>query len=376
MISDDSNDEYIHTLPSEASKLAVCPSIFNPWTDRNGMTIKSYSDLHDQPNVGCRYDPTTSYFHLSCSSRREAILREGIKPDSRKLTDYVGDDTGHVFFMPNFFSNADFIRESHNTQRKWKEHYEQIACMIRHNCTTKEGVDDDCDQEEGLSNAPYTMDLWLVFDVDLTITPYSRVVDMGSLGSRNVLEGEYASATAIPPDQCFWVPPQLWPTLFEPPESKCRTYRDDVDEDSMSQADTPPALSPTDGRPDNTCQLSQDQLQQLGDLELDSLFTGINYDSTTSPTGSLNLNKVISELNAEDSTAVDSTAVDSTAVDSTARKRYKRTGRGQNKNTTIRRKLRKDTRRKRRKGTRRKFKKNTRRKLKNKRRYRIQRNRR
>tara|TARA_Y100000389_G_scaffold205123_1_gene263557 strand:+ start:12034 stop:13086 length:1053 start_codon:yes stop_codon:yes gene_type:complete len=332
-----SDDEYIYTLPSEASKLAVCPSIFNPWTDRYGVAITSPTVLENQRNISCRYDASTSYFHLSCSSRRADILRDGIVPNSFPLTDDEGDNTGKVFFMANFYSNSDFLALTNNKKRKWKEHYELIACIIKYNCATK----------EKLNGVASTMDLWLVFDRNLMIKPYERRVDMGILGTRNVLEGEYASSQTIPAVQCFLVPPSLWPRLLDPSESICSTFVDDViNESPLSKPDAELAESPTYSRPIDAYQLSPPAA-----LELDNLLQGLSTDLTNSPSDSLELNDLISELNADECRRTSN----SNDVNSPASKRFKRMARGLEQYTTHRRKPRRKSRRTRGRRTRRKL---------------------
>ena len=149
----DADDDIEYVYPNSFSKLADChheqpANAFNPWTDEGGNKALTLGDL-DPDDESCMFLPSQSYFHLSCSSRRSQIQRNGLVPYSTALTDDHGPPTGKLFFMCNWFANPCFSDD--HDMNAVLSHYKTIACMVRHGCLSKE--------RSG-------MDLWLVYHTD------------------------------------------------------------------------------------------------------------------------------------------------------------------------------------------------------------------
>ena len=203
MSSGDESDEdepIEYAYPTSYRTLASChynepANLFNPWSDMAGEKALTWGDV-DERDEGCLFDPSDSYFHLSCASRRADIAENGLMVNSTALTD-VGDSlTGKLFFMSNWFADPEF-RNNHN-MRAVRHHYKSIACMVRYNCVNKE------DSE---------MDLWLVYDTERVIKPHSS--------EGLATSGEFESTRGIPATRCFLVPNYLVPPELNPSEDEC-----------------------------------------------------------------------------------------------------------------------------------------------------------
>lgn len=195
---DDEPIEYAY--PTSYRTLASChrnepANLFNPWSDMAGEKALTWGDL-DERDEGCLFNPSDSYFHLSCASRRADIAENGLTVNSTALTDVGEGLTGKLFFMCNWFANPEF-RQSHNMSVV-KDHYKSVACMVRYSCLNKE------DSE---------MDLWLVYDTDNAIRPHSS--------ERLAMSGEFESSRGIPAGRCFLVPNNLVPPELNPDEDEC-----------------------------------------------------------------------------------------------------------------------------------------------------------